>query len=239
VVDAAPRGSVVELAPGRYDGPIVLRRPLTLKGAGELTRLIGGREAPVIDIASDEPGLIFVESVAIEEGAAASGAGVRLRRGRVRMYNVHAARCQAEKAGGFLSVMGGELEASLLRVSSCAADRGGALHVEGAAQVSLRDSEIRNCQAELGGGISVRGHARLRMISVALGGTHARRPSGGQVIWAEGGRLDLDRVRFEDVPIGLPLKVEASARVELRDCDLPSDVLRNPGIVDAGGNRWR
>ena len=37
VVAAAPSGAVIEVAPGRYPGPLVVERSITLRVAGDLT----------------------------------------------------------------------------------------------------------------------------------------------------------------------------------------------------------
>ena len=37
LVDAAPTGSVLKPPPGTYSGPVVLNRPLTIEGAGQVT----------------------------------------------------------------------------------------------------------------------------------------------------------------------------------------------------------
>ncbi|MGF1511961.1 MAG: hypothetical protein ACFB9M_20920 [Myxococcota bacterium] len=241
VVASAPIGAVIELAPGRYVGGITIRHPMTIKGAGELTRIAADDSGSVIDIDCEEPGLIFVESVAIESGAAERGGGVLVRRGRVRLYNVRGSACRAREEGGFLYVGGGEVEASLVRINGCRAARGGAIALEGSVSLVLKDSDIRDSEADFGGGISVRGRAMLRLDGVALGKTHATQPSGGQAISIGAGHaaVNLVKVRFEDVPLGQPMTVEPGSTVSLKGCDLPSDVLRNPGIADEGENRWR
>jgi len=160
------------------------------------------------------------------------------------MYNVHGSDCTARGDGGFLWVGGGEVEASLLRVDGCSAARGGAIALAQADRFILRDSEIRDCSAERGGGLFAGPGPAPQLSSVVFGGTRATKPSGGQVVCFEGprsGDVVLHRVRFEDAPLGQPLVLqgEGQARLVIRRCDMPSDVLRNPGIVDEGHNRWR
>jgi len=239
VIDAAPEGAVVELAPGRFEGPIVLRRPMTLKGAGELTRVVGsGRLRPVIEIDADTSRLVFVESVAVGQGSADRGGGIRVLRGRVRLYNVHGQACEAEEAGGFLWVGGGEVEASVLRVDACRANRGGAIYIEGSEHFVLRDAELRDCEAVAGGGLFIAG-GRPRLSRVRFSRTRATAPGGGQAVRQEGGLLHMERVLFEDPPIGKPFVSARGARAIFSHCDMPGDVLNDEGVQDDGGNRWR
>ncbi|MEM1025917.1 MAG: hypothetical protein AAGD10_18030 [Myxococcota bacterium] len=239
VIDSAPEGAVVELAPGRFEGPIVLRRPMTLKGAGDLTRIVGGgRARPVIEIDAGASRLIFVESVAIGGAESDRGAGVRVLNGRVRLYNVHGTSCQAREEGGFLWVGGGEVEASVLRIEACRANRGGAIYVRECEHFVLRDSEIHDCEAVAGGGLFVAG-GRPRLSRVRFSRTRATAPGGGQAARQEGGVLHMERVLFEDPPIGQPFVGARDAKAVFSHCDMPSDVMDNEGVHDEGGNRWR
>ena len=49
IVDAAERGAVIQLAPGTYQGPVVISKPITLDGGGKAT-IDGGGKGTVIDV---------------------------------------------------------------------------------------------------------------------------------------------------------------------------------------------
>lgn len=241
-----PAGAVVELAPGRYRGPLYVDRPVTIKGAGDLTRIEGDGQSPVITVDVASRGLVYFESLAVADGGGEHGGGFAVRAGRVRLFNVLVRDCRVAGAGGGVWVQGGELEARLLRLRSLQADRGGAAAAEGTGRFAILDGEIREASARAGGGVHVADSARVELSGVTIGRTRASGPAGGQVAWvgAAGERaptLELERVRFEDAPFGQPLVVEPDrpGRVTLFECDVPSSVFANPGIVDGGNNHWR
>jgi hypothetical protein len=167
--------------------------------------------------------------------------------GRVRAHNLHIQRCQAARdGGGAISVCGGELDASRVRVHHVSGDRGGAVRAAGRATVILRDAQIRRSEARLGGAVAVEDQARVQLEALTIGRCRATTPSGGQAIYVAGSSgafpvLKLRRVRFEDVPMGMPLVVDPShpGEVSLSECDMPRVVLGAPGVIDGGGNHWR
>lgn len=240
VLSEAEPGAVVTLAPGRYRGPVLITKPMTLKGSGDLTRLYAEDGSDVICMAPESMDLCFLESLSLE-----GGQGLRVESGRVRAYNLHVRHAKSDR-GGALCVLGGELEGSLLRMEACAAKEGGGVACQGTSRVVLRDVQIRDCEAESGGGLWATEEAQVELVRATLTQVRARRREGGQAVWVgrsrgDGVRLRMERVRFEDAPLGRPLVVEPDrpGRVEMFECDLPSDVLQNPGIVDGGNNRWR
>jgi hypothetical protein len=240
VLHEADAGTVIELAPGRYEGPLNLRRPVTLKGAGDLTRLVS-LDGPAVTISPEGTELVFLESLALE-----GPEGIRVRQGRVRLYNVHVTGARSHRSGGGLAVEGGEVEGALVRIEDCTAARGGGLAAYHRARVVLRDAQFRECEAETGGALWLANEARVDLVGATLAQVRARRHAGGQAMWLgdpqkEGPCSRLERVRFEDAPFGRPLVMEpeGAGRVVVVECDLPSDVSRISGVVDDGNNRWR
>lgn len=245
LIEGCASGAVIELAPGRFTGPIVIRRPITLRGAGDLTRITGDASTPVISIRVPFSGRVVLDSLLIEDAAGERGGGVALYEGQARLHNLHIRDTRGER-GGALSVSGGELDASRIRAHDVSAERGGALWVGGDAVVSLRDSQIKKSEAAYGGAIAVERGARLLVEAVTIGRTRATAPSGGQAVWvgsapSERPMLYLRRVRFEDAPMGAPIVVDPShpGEVSISGCDMPRAVIGTPGVVDGGDNRWR
>lgn len=241
-----PSGAVVELAPGRFRGPLRIERPVTIKGAGDLTRIEGDGRSPVVSVDAASAGLVYFESLTIAEGAGLRGGGLSVEAGRVRLFNVLVRDCRADDAGGGIWVGGGELEARLLRLHGLSADRGGAVGVGGEGRFAIFDGQVHESHARVGGGACFVEGARVKLSGVTFGRTRASGAAGGQVLWvgaATDGALlvELERVRFEDVPLGQPLVVqpERPGRITLFECDVPSSVFGNPGIVDGGNNTWR
>jgi nitrous oxidase accessory protein NosD len=247
LVDAAPAGAVVELAPGKYSGALTITRPITIRGAGDLSRLSGEGRGPVVTIRVPFEGRVAIESLLLDDGEGESGGGIVIEAGRVRVYNIQIRRCRSEKgAGGAIAVVGGELDASLVRAHDVSADRGGAIVVSGRGFMRLSESEIRRSEARVGGAIAIEDAARVSIEALTIGKARARTSSGGQAIYVKGSKnarpvLALRRVRLEDAPMGMPLVVDTTypGEVTIAASDMPRVVMSANGVIDGGGNRWR
>jgi hypothetical protein len=242
----AEAGAVIDIAPGRHVGPIVLDRPVTLRGAGDLSRISVLGRSSVVRVALAAGARVVLESLLLEGGDAEFGGGLCLSSGRVLLHNVHIVRCRASQAGGALHVASGELEGNLLRIEGTVAERGGAIGVQGRGELRLRESQIVRAEARQGGALAVEEGGRAELESLTVRKARATGASGGQAIWVRGSSshrpsVGLRRVRLEDAPLGMPVVVDGEhpGQVRLLECDVPRVVLGAPGVVDAGHNRWR
>lgn len=246
-IGASPAGSVVELAPGRYEGPLRIDKPVRVRGAGDLTRISCRSASRVVDVDLPDPsGEVMLESLLLEEGDADSGAGIRLVSGKLFLHNVHIQRCRARGGGGAIHVQGGALEAHVLRVNDVQGDRGGAIWVQGEGKIRARDCEITGSEARQGGALAVQGAAQVALEAVTVKKARATTPGGGQALFVSGGpglrpSLAMRRVRLEDAPLGIPLFVDPvhPGDVSLTGCDMPRMVASVVGVVDGGENHWR
>jgi hypothetical protein len=246
VVGAAPAGAVITLAPGRHLGPVVIERPVTLRGAGELTRIVNEGRGSVVVVSAAAGGLVVLDALRLEGGEADRGGGLLVEGGQVRLRNVHVHRCHAVREGGAVLIAGGEVDAVLLRLEAVTAGRGGALAVMGSGHLVLRDSQVHRAEAAQGGALAVLDEGVALLEGVTLRRVRSTGPSGGQALWvartARGRpRVQLRRVRMEEVTLGLPIVVDGGAgqAVELVECDAPRAAQGAPGVVDGGMNRWR
>jgi nitrous oxidase accessory protein len=84
-VVAAPPGAVIDVPPGRYDGPLVLTRAITLRGGGRAT-IDGGGRGDVLVIAGDDVRVegFVVRGSALAFSSEAAGIVVRGARAVVR-----------------------------------------------------------------------------------------------------------------------------------------------------------
>src|SRR5262245_32995052 len=98
-------GATLEIAPGRYDEPLVIDKPITIRGSGELTRLSIGGRGSVITVRVPE-GSARIESIALEGGDAEEGGAISVESGFLVVQNVHLRRCRARRGGG-IHVSGG------------------------------------------------------------------------------------------------------------------------------------
>ncbi len=245
VLSSVEAGTEIELAPGRYHGPLVIDRPLTLRGAGDLSRIQVLGRGPVLRVElSENSHSVTLESLLLEGGEGRQGAGIDLKAGQLKLHNLQIRNCHATGGGGgAIHVANGRIEARLLRAYDVSGDRGGALWVEEGGQACLTDAEFHRAQGRVGGAIAVDAGGQVSLTSVTIGRTRATAPSGGQAVYMAAGKstLSMHRVRFEDAPMGIPLAndPEEPGLVEVRACDLPREVQSAPGVVDQGDNRWR
>lgn len=239
-----PPGAVVDVAPGRYDEPLVIDRPLTLRGAGELTRLGSRGRGSVIHVRAGE-GQVKLESLALDGGDAEEGGALHIESGWVVLNNLHLRRSRAGSGGG-LHVCGGSVQASLLRLTQLEAERGGAIRVARRGSLELRDALISNTVAGRGGAIAVDDAGRLVLQAVTLQKSRASESGGGQALFVGGSGtgapvVSLHRVRFADAPIGRPVVQDRGhlGLIQVSSCDLPKVIAEEPGVVDLGSNHWR
>lgn len=235
-LDELPIGAVLEIAPGRYDGPVAIRRACALRGAGDLTRIELGEGAVSIEV----DGAVELSSLAIE-----GGEGVEVRAGDVRLHNVHVQNARST-FGGALTVHGGNVEAHRLRVGHAFADEGGGVGVGAGATLLLEDSQVEDTEAARGGAFFLKPGAEVRLVGVTIRKARASAAQGGQALYVDSraeqpASLAFERVRLEDVPLGLPLVVDPAhvPNITIRGCDMPRIVLDTPGVVDEGENDWR
>jgi hypothetical protein len=246
LIASCPPHAVIELAPGRYVGPILVTCPMTIRGAGDLTRIVGEKKASVISVRVPREARVTLESLFLESGAGEAGGGVFVSDGSVRIHNVHIQHCYTDGPGGALCVAGGDVEISKLRVQDVAGERGGALYAGGRSSLTVREGQIRRSEARIGGAIAVEGLARVHLESVTIAKSRAMIASGGQAVYVAGTSrgspvLELRRVRFEDAPLGHPIIVDKAypGEIGISESDLPRVVLGTPGVIDGGGNHWR
>lgn len=246
-IEACAPGATVELSPGRFEGPLHLSRPIHLRGAGDLTRIVRKGPGRLVEVRLAAGARVELEHLLLEGGEAECGAGLWVDGGHLRLHNVQIQRCHAHGGGGgALCVAGGEVDASILRVHDVSGDRGGAVWVRGTGRLKLSDSQITSSEARQGGAIAVEGAAEVLLEAVTVAKARATTSSGGQALYVVGGegvrpRLTMRRVRLEDVPLGLPLFVDPvhPGDISLTGCDVPRVVQGMVGVIDAGENHWR
>jgi len=232
----------VEIAPGKLREALLIDRPLTLKGAGDLTRLVGFGRGSLIVVDADPTLPVRLEALSLEAGEADFGGGILVLRGRVEIVNVRITRSRAT-SGGALAIKGGEVEASLLRVEHTEAEKGGGIWIGAGAGLDLLEAQISSTRASMGGAIAIEAGGRLWLEAVTIKKSRATRRDGGQVMHVGGGvdqaEVSLSHVRFADPPLGKPLVHAGEGLIAVGGCDLPRTVLTEPGVADRGENNWR
>lgn len=246
ILDGAAEGAVVEVPPGRYVGPFHLKRAVSLRGAGDLTRLVTEKPGPVLRVQAAPDQRIELESMAIEGGQAEEGGGVCLESGALFGSNLRLSHCLADRGGG-IAVKAGHAELSRVRIENVEARiSGGALYCAGVGVLSLFEGQIIGSQATQGGAVSVFEGGRVSLERVTITRARATTSTGGQVLYLKGNSgaspaLVLRRVRFTDSALWPPLVQDGEwpGEVFAEGCDLPRLTLKDSGLVDGGGNTWR
>jgi hypothetical protein len=173
-IDAAPDGSTIQVAPGRYAPFTVTGRSLalvSLEGADET--IIDGAGGRAIDIAGSDAssGDISLVGFTIEGGVADHGGGVRIRDAHASFHDCILRGNRALGRGGAVHV-----NRSTARFSSCLfasnmAESGGALGIEpGAAPedlVVLQDCELHE-NSSTGDGSAIRASGALELTRCVL-----------------------------------------------------------------------
>jgi hypothetical protein len=244
VVAAAPRGAVVALGPGRFHASLVLDRAITLRGCGELTRLVGVGVGATVRVELEGDERVVLESLALS--GAHERRALEVAGGRVELNNV-VLLDGAASDGGALRVLGGAVEGTRVRIERSRAERGGAAAVVGEASLALSDASISRCEAGLGGALYAEGGVVVALRGTEIERVRATRQASGQVmalvsVGRHEPRVWLQRVCFRDAPSGHPVALEGHARahVTVVGCELPRQLREVPGVTEYGqGTRWR
>lgn len=242
----APDGAVVTIAPGRYTEQVEITRPVTLRGAGDLTRFIGRSARPIIRVDADNTGEVRLESLALEDGDGEHGGALSIARGHVRLHNLHIRFSRAVAGGGAIGIAGGDVYAERIRIQHAEAGRGGGVRVHGRGVLRLADAQISHVQAGVGGALCVEDAARVVLERATIARSAATETAGGQAIYVGGSELGapvlyLHRVRLKDAPLGVPVFNDPARAGDIRvlGCDMPRLVLGAPNLTDDGENVWR
>ncbi len=246
VLFEAPDGAVITIAPGRYKEAFEVTRPVTIRGAGDLTRFMGRGAGPIIRVDSESAGEVRLESLALEEGEAEEGGALAISRGHVRLHNIHIRFSRASGGGGGIGIGGGDVYGERIRIHHAEAGRGGAVRVFGRGVLRLADAQISHTQAGVGGALCVEDAARVVLERATIARAAATEPTGGQAIFVSGSEMGtpvlyLHRVRLKDAPFGVPVYNDPSKAGDIRvlGCDMPRLVLGAPRLTDDGENVWR
>lgn len=172
-LDRAVPGSVIQLGPGRTTGPLVIERPVILRGAGaEHTILDGAGRGPTIAV--DAPGEVRIEGLAITGGRGALGGGISIDNG-ARVFLVGClleGNAAPAGRGGAIAVDLGALYVAECTIARNHALLGGAIAIGGEAQAEIAATIIADNEAARGGGLAVLEGAALEVLTCRLLANH-------------------------------------------------------------------
>jgi nitrous oxidase accessory protein NosD len=230
----APRGALLRLEPGTYQGPFVVPRPIVLSGAGsEKTRLTAPPDANAPVIASDGNALELRELTV--EGSAM---GIAVARTSLRLGNV-LVRGQSQVA---LSAVGADVDIEGGAVSSIAAGRsgkgivleGGTLGMRGTVlrEAGRRAIELHGTKASLtaldaaGSAVSIL-QALEGSEATVEGGSFQR--TGGPALYGAASQLVVRGARISGAEYGV--LVYRKGHLELRDTRIYDTAVAGVALV--------
>lgn len=192
-VREAPAGGVVSVPPGTHVVHLLIEKPLTLMGMGEVV-LDGQRMGPIVRVRTS--GVVKLGGLTLVGGRTnQAGGAVALLEGELELLQCTLRYNEAPvNGGGALYVRGKEARVSQCRFEGNTGRQGGAILVDETAKLVLRDCLVAQNAALEGGGLRVREGASAEVFgctfadnkvvgeaplgsSLSLSGTMTRAPS--------------------------------------------------------------
>lgn len=169
---AAKDNDIIQIAPGRMQGRLVVDRAVTLRGAGPERTILDGRGRGVTIAVEACGGTVHIEEMTIMGGKSQTGGGIAIDNGA----EVRVTGCLIEK-------------------NAAKSGRGGAIAVDyGSLYVS--ECTIVDNRAFIGGAIYVGGDAKAEIAATIVADNFAIR--GGAICAADGAEVDVYTSRFEN-----------------------------------------
>jgi len=229
LIKDTPEGGELTLPEGTIAGGVVLKRSITLVGAGpERTILDAGGRGTVLSV---DGGEVTVKGVRITGGKSTRGGGVSIDNGaRVALIDCHLTGNGANAGkGGAVNVDRGAVRLLRCHFLDNRADEGGAVFIGGTAEGELEGCYFAQNSAERGGALSLTGGAKVRLEHCRLDENLGARK--GHHLYTYGSsaqrpKLTLVQVVFGEVAAEGPSIVNDSdfkAEIELDGTVWPSD----------------
>ncbi len=163
----APEGGVVSVPPGTYAVNLLLEKPVSLVGLGNVV-LDGTRRGSVLRVRTR--GVVKLAGLLIAGGRTnAAGGGLALYEGELELLQCTLRFNEAPaQGGGGLYVRGGVARLSQCRFEGNTGRQGGAVLVDEEGALDARDSLIVQNAAGEGGGVRVREAGRVTLLGCTL-----------------------------------------------------------------------
>lgn len=211
LIDAAPAGAVVELPPGELAGEVIIRRAITLRGAGAgRTVLRGKAQEATVRILADE-GTVRLEDLSITGGRSLIGGGVD-HRGRAELIIEDAELAENYGAtGGALHSIASRVVLRKVVMRNNRAMLGACAVLSGDHPIIIEDSDCADNRAQGVGGLVAAGrHVELRKLRFA--GNKSDDGDAANLSLGCNRELDcavtLDRVTFDGSLVASGTKIE-------------------------------
>lgn len=180
-IRAAPENARIEIGAGRYEGPLVLRRSLTLVGDGGVC-IDGGTLGAVLTI-EGRRNRIVLEGLELVGGRARAGGAVLVADGAwLTLRDCLISGCQAAaRGGGGLWARRGELLLQRVRLANNGGAHGGAVLLNGDAKARFEACTFDGNSATVAGGaVAVRDRAGAVLQDCVFIGNRVADATGGR-----------------------------------------------------------
>lgn len=179
---AAPDGARIEIDPGHYDGPLVLRRSVTLVGRVDGVHIDAGDKGAALTI-EGRANRVELSGLQLVGGHSRAGGGVVVPDGAwLTMRDCRVTGCAAPgRGGGGIWARRGELILERVQFIGNSARTGGAALLTGDVQVRFQDCRFEgNRAATSGGALAVRDRAVVVVQDCHFLDNHAAQPGQGR-----------------------------------------------------------
>lgn len=185
-IGVAADGDVIVVGAGVYDGPLVVKKSLTLRGSGlTLTMVRGTGNGHILEVhggSAAAPVWVTVEELKIGEGSATEGGGVWTSAEQLTLRRVEISNNRGWVRGGGLFCQGGGVEGEMVILSGNDAPEGAGVYIEGGCTFNLHESAVFRQNQSDGTAITVGGILVLTNVSAGFNsGTALKVLPGG---WA-------------------------------------------------------
>ncbi len=169
---AAKDNDIVQIAPGRIQGRLVIDRPITLRSTGPERTILDGRGRGATIAVEAPSGAVHIEEMTVMGGKSQTGGGIAVDNGA----EVHVTGCLLEK-------------------NAAKSGRGGAIAID-SGSLFVSECTIVDNRAFIGGAIYIGGDAKAEIAATIVADNFAIR--GGAIAAADGAEVDVYTSRFEN-----------------------------------------
>jgi hypothetical protein len=190
-ISVAAEGDVIVVGAGDYDGPLVVKKSLTLRGSGQtLTMVRGNGSGHILEVCGGSaaaPVRVVVEDLKIKEGSATEGGGVWSSAEELTLRRVEISGNRGRERGGGIFCQGGTVEGEMVILTGNDSPEGAGLYIGGGCAFSLHESAIFQQNQNNGAAITAGGNLALTNVSAGFN-------SGPALKVLPGGQVNLNHV---------------------------------------------
>jgi hypothetical protein len=198
---AVADGTIIELAPGRYEGPVVVRSSVEIHGTPGETIIAVDDEGAVL-VVEGRRHRVLLAGLTLTGGRSRGGGGLKVPDGAwLTVRDCVVDDCDGGRlGGGGLYARRGELLLERVRFVTNRGRQGGAALLDGDVKATFVDCAFQGNEAVSGGALAARDRAQVLLRRCAFTGNHI----GGDLT-ARGAAIDVDLSPRASEPVSVLL----------------------------------